>query len=287
MKKLTMEQRRSLNGFLFISVWLLGFMLFLAMPLIQSLWLSFNKLTNIQAMRTHWIGGRNYYKAFFVDTGYLPRFWNVIWQTVIKTPLITVFSIMLAILLNREIKARGLFRAMFFLPMLLGTGFVMRQLIGSGSPTEALQSGISIPEVILLYLGPELGGIVQKTLNFLSVILWRSSVQIILFLSGLQGIPDSFYEAARCDGASVWEEFWKITLPMLSPVIVLNVVYTLIDSFSDGTNDLLDYIVYQTFDKLKFGYGAALGWIYFAACLLLVVGVFFILSRFVVTTGEK
>lgn len=287
MKKLTIERRQSLHGVMFISLWIIGFLVFLAYPLLDSLWLSFNRLTNLQSLQTEWRGFDNFYRAFAVDTGYLPRFSAAIRRSVLNTPLIIIFSLILSILLNKEIKARGFFRAMFFLPMLLGTGFIMKQLLGSGSPSETLQQGITIPEIVYLYLGPQLGDAIQNILNLLSEVLWRSSVQIILFLSGLQGISHSYYEAARCDGANAWEEFWKITLPMLSPVILLNVVYTLIDSFSDGTNDLLDYVTYQTFSKLRFGYGAALGWIYFVVCLAIVLVVYVVISRFVVYLGEK
>jgi ABC-type sugar transport system permease subunit len=274
-------------GYFFISPWILGFCLFLAFPMAQSLQLSFLKIISVDSMKSRWIGLDNYAKAFFGDVRYLELLGTTYRQILVDTPLIIVFSLFLAVLLNRNLRMKGFFRGIFFLPVLLGTGYIMKQLLGESSYNEQLQSSITLPQSFALFLGPQLGSAVQALLNTLSRVLWRSGVQIIIFLSGLQGVPLSMYEAARCDGASKWEEFWKITLPMLTPVILMNVIYTLIAAFSDGTNPLIDYVVYVVFDKLQFGYGAALGWIFFLLDLAVVLGAFAIINRSVIYQGEK
>lgn len=128
-------------------------------------------------------------------------------------------------------KGRGFFRTVFFLPVLLGTGYIMQQLLGTGAGDVVTNSvdGI-VTGVLMKAIGATFAGYVQIFLSTITVVLWKSGVQIILFLAGLQGIGASLYEAARCDGATEWENFWKITLPIVSPIILLNFVYSMIDS---------------------------------------------------------
>lgn len=136
-------------------------------------------------------------------------------------------------------------------------------------------------------LGPVISSVVQSFLDRITIVLWKSGVQIILFLAGLQGISTSYYEAARCDGATEWEMFWKITLPMISPVILLNFIYTMVSYFSSSDNALVEYILNQVFKNTQFGTGAAMGWVYFLFTFLLCAVVFVIMQRRVVNVGER
>lgn len=122
--------------------------------------------------------------------------------------------------------------------------------------------GILFPQDAVFYLGPRVFGIINGFLNRITIVLWRLGVQVLLYLSGLQGISPFLYESAKVDGATEWEMFWKITLPMMSPVILLNIVYTMIDSFVDINNPILAYFNEQAFEQLNFDYAAALTWIY-------------------------
>ena len=288
-KRLSMQQRQNIEAFIFISPWLLGSIFFFFKPMLQSVKLSFSKVVRLNGFVMEWAGLANYEKAFLWDINFIPMFLNVVRDTLVNTPITLVFSLFIAMLINRPMKFRGFFRTVFFLPVLLGSGFVMKQLLGLGVGSEAMSvaNGIIMPESIAMYLGPTFTNVVTIFLDRITIILWKSGVQIILFLAGLQGISISLYEAARCDGATEWEMFWKITLPMISPVILLNFIYSLIDSFTDANNPIVDYILSASFAKNQFEYGAAMGWIYFIFIFAVCMSVFAIMKKRVFNIGEK
>jgi len=288
-KKLTITQRKKVNGYLFISPWLVGLILFFLHPFIQSLRLSLSKITKFAGFHMKWVGLENYARAFLWDVDFLPMFGTVVKDTFINTIMIVVFSLMIAILVNKKIKFRGFFRGAFFLPVLLGTGYVMEQLLGINAegPAMEMARGITIPEEFMRYLDPVVVSVLSGFLNRITYVLWKSGVQIILFLAGLQGISSSLYEAARVDSATEWEMFWKITLPMISPVILLNVIYTIIDSFTDTSNPIVDYVLDIGFTKSQFEYSAAISWIYFIFVLFVCGIVYFVMRNKVYDTSRK
>ena len=236
-----------------------------------------------------WVGLENYARAFLWDVDFLPMFGTVVKDTFINTIMIVVFSLMIAILVNKKIKFRGFFRGAFFLPVLLGTGYVMEQLLGINAegPAMEMARGITIPEEFMRYLDPVVVSVLSGFLNRITYVLWKSGVQIILFLAGLQGISSSLYEAARVDSATEWEMFWKITLPMISPVILLNVIYTIIDSFTDTSNPIVDYVLDIGFTKSQFEYSAAISWLYFIFVLFVCGIVYFMMRNKVYDTSKK
>ena len=236
-------------------------------------------------MKVKWAGLTNYVRAFTVDVEFVPTFLEAVRQTMVKFPLTVLLSLIIAILLNRDIKARGLFRVIFFIPFLLGTGEVMQQIIDQGVDRAVLNimDGRLIPYNVLAYFGDTIANAVQTVLSVLVSVLWGSGVQILLFLSGLQSISPSLYEAARIDGATEWEIFWKVTVPMISPILLLNLVYTLVDSFTNISNPLLQYIQTYGFSNLEFAYSAALGWIYFLFIGLVVALIFGIMKGYMHT----
>jgi ABC-type sugar transport system permease subunit len=287
--RLTMSQRHTLEGFLFISPWILGFIILFTVPFFESVKLSLSKITKVSGFEMKFIGGANYVKAFVWDINFVPMLIDSIVDTVINTPLTVVFSLFIAILISREIKFRGFFRGSFFLPVLLGTGFVLEQLLGMQVEQQATEvaRGIVMPEQVLMYLGPTVAKFAGEFLSRITLIFWQSGVQIIIFLAGLQSIPSSFYEAAKCDGATVWEQFWKITLPMLAPVILLNTVYTLVDSFTSSTNPIVKYILTLKTSITNYEYAAALGVIYFAFIFILNTIVYFASRKAAHSPSEK
>ena len=205
--------------------------------------------------------------------------------------MILIFALMIAIMINKKIRFRGFFRTVFFLPVLLGTGFVMQQLLGQNVDEQAMEvaRGILLPEEILIYLGPTVSKAVNTFFDVITIILWNSGVQILLFLAGLQGIPESLYESARVDSATEWEMFWKITLPMMSPVILLSAVYTFIDSFTDAANPMVTFVISTAFEgwSNEFEYASALGWIYCVFVLLLVGIVYKSMKSFEFRAGDR
>jgi len=288
-RRLTIDQKHVLEGYLFILPWMIGFLFFFIFPFFQSVQLSFSKINKVTGFEMDWIGIGNYAKAFVWDIRFVPLLINAIKDTITNMPLTLVFSLFIAILVNRDIKFRGFFRSTFFLPVLLGAGFVLKQLLGMGVEEQAMEvaRGIVMPDDVLKYLGPSVEKYVNGFMNQITVVFWKSGVQVVIFLAGLQSIPGSLYEASKCDGATVWENFWKITLPMMSPVILLNAIYTLVDSFTASTNSVIEYILELKQDVTNYEYAAAIGMIYFVFIFLLVVAVYVLSKRSLYNSLEK
>jgi len=284
---MSMSRKRSMEALIFLAPWLIGLCVFFLGPIAKSFRLSFSEITQFKGFVMKWVGLENYNYIFFYDINYVPTFLQVVYDTLINTPLCIVFSLVIAILINRKMVGRGFFRTAFFIPVLLGTGYVMKQLLGMGVDGTTITTGIRVPEIIADLIGTSGTTVIQGLLDRITVVLWKSGVQIVLFLAGLQGISGSLYEAAKVDGATEWEMFWKITLPMISPVILMNVIYTIVSFFTDGTNPIVDYIYKQSFTNMEFAHGAAMGWVYFLFAMLLCGGTIAVLGRYVYDSGKK
>ena len=270
-KRLGLEKEKKYGGYLFILPWIIGFAAFFLYPAVKTVLLSFSNvsLSNLtdfkQLSQFSLTGFEMYQRAFVTDINFLPIFTGIIGDTVINTILILVFSLFTALLLNTNLKGKGIFRAVFFLPVILGTGTLVTMVIDSDTATGIMALDAATLESIMT---ADTAQIFLNILSALSMVFWRSSVQVVIYLSGLQGISDSLYESANCDGATAWESFWKITLPMLAPVTVLTLIYTIIDSFTAADNKLLEYIYNFTFKEMEFSYAAAMSTIYLAFVLL-------------------
>lgn len=279
--KMSFEKRKRLSGYVFLAPWIFGAIFFLVYPFIFSLVLSFSSMDGNNFASMQFAGFQNYKDAFVSDIKFLPLFYEVIADTLINTPMIVIFALLAAIFVSRDIKGKGFFRAVFFLPVLLGTGFVMQQLQGANvqSGTMEMARGILMPEQLRAYLGPEISGYIGEFFTRITDIMWSSGVQVIILLAGVQGINPSLYEVARVDGASEWEMFWKITLPMIAPIMLLTIVYTIVASFTEASG-MMDYIIDKAFGSglPEFAFSAAMGWIYFVF-VLLVLGIVFALMN--------
>lgn len=284
-KHLSLHTKDQLKGLVFVSPFILGVLAFFIYPVFLSLRLSFGKIDNIIGLQISFAGIANYTRAFLMDVNFVPIFIQVVRDTIVKFPLTIVLSLIIAIMINRDIKGRGLFRVIFFIPFLLGTGEVMRQLLNQGVDTQVLSitDGKIIPYNILNYFGHSVVEAVQGVFGIIVLVLWGCGVQILLFLAGLQSISPALYEAAKIDGATEWEIFWKVTVPMISPMLLLNLIYTIVDSFTNVTNPMLEYIQSYGFTKAQFEYGAAMGWIYFAFIGAVVAVVFAFMKNYMHT----
>jgi len=285
--RLSMEQKRSFEALIFLAPWLVGLCLFFLGPITTSIRLAFSEIVKMNGFLMGFVGLDNFQHIFFYDINFVPMFLQTVTDTLLNTPICLVFSLVIAILINRPMKGRGFFRAAFFIPVLLGAGYVMKQMLGMGADGTTITTGIVVPELIADLLGHSLTDFLQGVLDRITVVLWKSGVQIVLFLAGLQGISNSLYEAARVDGATEWEMFWKITLPMISPVILMNLVYTIVAFFTDATNPIIDYIYEMSFTNQQFGYGAAMSWVYFAFALLMCGVSMGVVGRYVFVSGGK
>lgn len=291
-RRLTLAQRRSILGFLFVLPWLTGFLFLFLKPLVESLRFSFSELKVAPTGFTlEFIGIENFRVALAVD----PEFNRVLTQSVLEmvydVPMILFFSLFTATLLNQKFRGRSVARAIFFLPVILASGAVaaaqesgLIQLTGSSEAAQELarqQMGFD-PMMVIRMLGN--AGIPLWFVEYISEAITRiyeiisgSGVQILIFLAALQSVPSSMYEVAKIDGATPYESFWKITFPMVSPLILTIVIYTIIDSFADSP---VTERIYQTaFQAQNFGLSAAMAWLYTIAVGLLLIIVGFLISR--------
>lgn len=277
------ERREALSGLAFISPWIIGFCFFFAFPLFRSIQLSFVNVLNMSEYTLEWAGLDNYKYIFREDAWYVKHFVTTIKEMLIQIPLTNVFAIFIAILLNREFPGRTAYRTIFFLPVILGSGFIMSQLLGQGVQSEAMETAqnVLLPMEVKIYLGGELTALITDFLSLITSILWKCGVQIVIYLSGLQSISPSLYEAARVDSATEWEMFWLITLPMLTPIILTNLIYSLVDCFINADNPLFMHIQNTGFALKDFEEAAAMSWMFFLFVIALVGIIFAIMKPFV------
>lgn len=282
--RMTKRHRDAWTGFFFTLPFAIGFALFFLYPFLQSIRFSLNHLQIvIGGYDLEYVGISNYRNALLVNPDFIPVFVETLGRMLTDVPLVVVFSFFAANILNQDFKGRTLARIMFFLPVILGAGIVlkmeqsdylMEQLRTATTETGILSGAIlrqflyelRIPEATLDY--------VTSAVDQIPQIIRASGVQILIFLAGLQSIPSSLYEAADVEGSTAWERFWLITLPMLSPLILTNAIYTIIDSFTVSTNPLVQLIRSTAFGGGGFGLSSAMGVLYFLAIgiILLIAG---------------
>jgi ABC-type sugar transport system permease subunit len=276
MRPLGNEKRQAVYGYAFISSWIAGFLVLKAWPLGYSLWLSFRSVrVTPRGIRTTLVGFANYTAAFLQDTQFVENLLGFLRNLVLSVPVILVFSLIIALLINWPMRLKTFFRTIFFLPVIITTGPVIKELVSQGAATVPTIERYGIFALIKENLPPAIAAPVTYLFSQIILILWFSGVQILLFLAGLQKINRSMYEAARIDGATAWEIFWKVTLPELRPLIVVNAVFTIVTLATFSQNDVMLQIQNVMFSpSYGFGYATALAWIHFvviAACLGLAV----------------
>ncbi|MHC0037718.1 carbohydrate ABC transporter permease [Pseudoneobacillus sp. C159] len=269
--------KRSTIGWLFISPWVIGFSVFTAFPLLYSLYLSFQKVKiTTSGIQTQFIKFENFEYAFVVDALFMTKLTKYLEEMVVSVPIIIVFSLIIALLLNQNIRFRGMFRTIFFLPVIIFSGPVMKELIEQGITTIPSIEQYAIYQVLAANPEGFFNGILLYLIKNLILILWFSGVQILIFLAALQKMDKQIYEAAKIDGASNWESFWKVTLPSLFPMILVNTIYTIVTYSISPLNPVIEHIQTNMFKiDTGFGYASALSWLYFliiALALLLSIG---------------
>lgn len=281
LKKLSLEQKNRYYGLYFILPWFIGFLLLFLVPLISSFRYSLSNLqVSNEGFTLEFIGLANFREALFSHESYVRMLTESVINIVVNTPLIIIFSLFFAVILNQKFHGRVLARAIFFLPVILASGIIasiengdlMQSVVRSAN--DMTGGGLSVMKnldltIMLLESGmsPILVEYLTGAVSRIYEIVSQSGVQILIFLAGLQSISPSLYEAAKIEGSTGYEAFWKITFPMLSPLILTNLVYTIVDSFiSDQTSRL---VVDTAFKSFNFGLSAAMSWMYFAVIALI------------------
>ena len=296
-KKMSLSTKRSITGLIFILPWLIGFICFYLRSLIMTVEFSLSELTVNPGggYSLKFVGLDNFIYAFRAHATYKQILTTSIGNMLIDVPLITFFSLFMAMLLNRKFKGRTLVRAIFFLPVILNSGAIMdamdlaRSMMSGGISNASAEraaaaagSGVSIeyyiqmfsalglPESIIQYISGAVGRI--------SDIINASGVQIIIFIAALQSIPGSMYEVAKIEGATAYETFWKVTFPMVMPHIITNVVYTVVDSFTES--DVVELAYNTAFKEMNYGLSSVFSLVSTViTCLILIIVCRFIQKR--------
>jgi len=284
---LTLEGKNARAGYLFILPFVIGFVLFMLIPIFESFRMIFTKVS-IDIVKLgfslEFTGLENLQRALLIDPQFNRLLVEELVRMVLIVPAIIIFSLFIALLLNQEFKARGLVRAIFFLPVILSSGV----LIGLETNNSLLQSiaesikasnqmKASITTVLENILAAEGAAsrfmkYIFQVINQIYTIAMASGIQIIIFLSALQTIPPSMFEAAKIEGATSWECFWKITFPMVSSLILVNIVYSVVDFFLRTDNRVMNKIFLTLTQQLDFGYSSAMAWFYFLI-VIIVIGI--------------
>lgn len=283
------------NFWLFLSPWIIGFLLFGLGPLVASLVLSFTNYNIFN--KPHFIGLANYKEMFFHDPLIYKALWNTFFYTIFAVPLGLAFSLFLAILLNQKVMGLPIWRTIYYLPTVV-SGVAMAVLWRwIFNPEVGLLNTVLHPLLVLFHL-PNPQWLIDPVLAkpaYVLMSLWGLGGAMIVFLAGLQGIPQQLYEAAQIDGAGPIYRFIHVTLPMLSPVILFNLTMGIITSFQifaqayvmtgSGTdNSTLFYVLYlfdEAFRYFRMGYASAMAWVLFAIVLLVTAGQFWLAKRWV------
>jgi ABC-type sugar transport system permease subunit len=274
-KILSMAFKHKLTGLLFITPWILGFGIFFLYPLYQSVVYSFSSVKiTAKGRKLSFAEFDNFNYFFAKDPYFMERLLEFFKEIVMAVPLILVFSLVIALLLNQKIKLNGLFRTLFFLPIIVVSGPVMNMLMNEGSTTIPLIEQYGIFEIINNNVPRLLNEPITTLFSQLIMILWYSGVPILIFHSGLQKIDGALYEASSIDGASSWVSFWKIVLPSIKGMILINAIYIIVFLATSEINSVIIWIRESMLDASKRGFGvaSAAAWIYsisIAALLLI------------------
>ena len=300
-KHASLDKRKARAGWIFVLPFVIGFVLIYLPIVYDSIRYSFYTMTPKLGggMELNFVGWANYKQALLEDPDYVSTLLKGLGNMVFDIPMILIFSLFMAVLLNQKMAGRAVFRAIFFIPVILSTGIkesieaqnVLSDYMddasgiedGSGESTASeIVSSMDIEKMFQgMAVGEGLVTYVTTAINNIYNIVNRSGVQMLIFLAGLQSISPAIYESVQIDGATSWETFWKITFPMISPMILVNAVYTIIDSFTTDSNVVMSVIsgVYQQANGNVVS--SAMAWMYFLIVIGIIALVAAICSAFV------
>ena len=290
-RTLSLRGRENLTAHMFLIPFYLGLIFFFLSPLVESIKMSFaNVSITLDGYHYEYIGLENFNIAFLKDPDFMLNIGKTVTSMLWQMPVINVFAIFLALLINQKFKGRLLVRAVFFMPLIFASGVAYDILQGDYVAKAAMSgaavstSGISYTNGLKTFLtssgvGSELIEAVSTITGSIFTMAWAAGVQMILYLAALQSISPALYEAAKIEGASTWDSFWKITLPMLMPIMLVCMVYTVVDTFTSSGNVVMQQITNMTSkDITKMGISSAFSWIYFIV-VLAILGVILLLFR--------
>ncbi len=277
-KKFTLKNRQNMLGYAFVTPWIIGFLVFALYPIIYSFYLSLNSVSiPAEGIKFSYIGFKNYQGAFVLNRVMIIDLGNFLKEAIIMMIVINVFALIFALILNMRLKGRNILRTIFFVPVVVVSGPVITELV---KLNILVLPGIENFRVIQMFseiFGHQFGNAIVDIFSNLIYMFWFSGVQIIVFLAILQKLNTETYEAAEIDGASPWESFWKLTLPSLKPIILINMIYTFMMLATFANNEVIKVIM-DSRNKEGYGFSAALSYIYFAALMIVIIIIIFLFN---------
>ncbi|HOB19623.1 MAG TPA: sugar ABC transporter permease [Candidatus Atribacteria bacterium] len=299
-RRMGLEEKKAMMGYVFVLPFIIGLLTFFLFPMIQSFIFSLNVIEVVEGGYTLRPNGINYYKTAllqYVSTAnegksFMTLIGEGLAAMATQVLLVVIFSFFAANLLNQKFRGRSVARAIFFLPVILMSGVIIAvdsgDLLQSSmglTQTDAQEGSFQAVALARVLLSTRLDtrfvDFIVSAVNRIYEIVSASGVQILVFLAGLQSISPSLFEASNIEGATGWENFWKITFPMVSPLILVNTVYTVIDTLTNSNSVVMTIIRDEAFRNAKYGLSSAMAWIYFVAIMLVVAIITGIISRLV------
>lgn len=304
-KRASLDKKKARYGWFFVAPFLIGFFLIYLPMIVESIGFSFMETSTVPGggLAKTWVGLENYRYAFLENADFTTTLISSIKSLLFNIPAIVIFSLFMAVLLNQKMKGRAIFRAIFFIPVIVSTGIIetidlQNTLASAQSTMSNFTNGamndasasvgsqiISVLDVRAFFSGMKVGqdlvGYVVNIVNDVYDIVNKSGVQMLIFLAGLQSISPAIYESCKMEGASSWETFWKITFPMISPMILVNTIYTVIDSFTSQSNGVMTFIndIYgQSKGMVR---ATAMSWVYFLVVIVILAIVAGLISAYV------
>ena len=297
--RMTLSQKRGLWGLVFLSPWLFGFFAFFLRPFWNTVRFAFSNVEiSLGHIEMTFVGLDNFRRAFTVDTFFNQLMLTLAFPAMGMVAVVVIFSLLAAILINGKYPGRSVVRTIFFIPIIMGANIATASMVGEDNVTQALMAGFTnvhigggdffLQTLQATGLPVELTTFVNNAVNGIFEVLSQAGVPVLIFLAGLQSIPSSLYEVAKIEGCTAYESFWKVTLPMISPMILLSTVYTIIDLFSrhgttvDGSEvTFFGRINLIGFSQGNFGLASSMVLVYIVACLLIIGLVTFFMSKVV------
>ncbi len=286
-----LQKRKAISGYIFILPFIIGFLAFMVKPFAQSLWMSLCQV-DYKTFSMEYAGMENFNRAFNIDPDFITTLLEQLGMMSVNSLAIMVFSFFVALILNQKFKGRALVRAIFFLPVIISSGVLLgietnNALLSSVQDLVKEEGAtVSITDTIKNLLqtagvGSRVFNKVFEVVDGIYNVAISSGIQIIIFLSGLQTISESMYEAASIEGCTAWESLWKITFPMVSSLFLVNWIYTIIDFCMKTDNKVIEKITTHMTNHLdQLGYVSAMSWTYF-----LVVIAFIGITSLIISKG--
>ena len=274
----TFVQKRAITGYLFVSPWIIGFLGLVLYPFAKVIFMSFNIVNQYELDYTYkWVGWDNFHRVLFVDIDFVIELQNFIVRVILYSPVIIAISIIIAMLLNQDIRGKGIFRMVFFLPIIILNGALLENMSDYGGMD--IQLSFFVIDVLSTVIPYFALGLFIGLFEILIEILWYCGVPILIFLAMLQKVDKNLYEAASIDGANSWSIFWKIVLPAIYPAISVSIIFIVVFLANFDGNPLNNMIfVARNEPSQKEGYASAMALVY-ASVQMVIIALLFTLTR--------